>query len=145
MFKRIYVHNFRCLENFELPIGNRRSMLLFGKNGAGKSTVGLALALLQAIARGTNRVGQLVKSKDFYLGKTDAPMRFEVDVELGGELYQYRLALELPPGFKELRVKNEQLLVREQSVYAREHSKVSVMRKGRDALAEFMIDWHLIA
>lgn len=158
MFKRIYIHNFRCFENFELHIDDQRSVLLVGKNGVGKSTLSFALSLLQSIARGTNRVGQLVKPKDFFLGatKTDgvkmadeatsggAPMRFEVDVELDGTLYQYRLALEFPDGFKELRVQSEQLLVNSKAIYSREHSKVSVSRKGRDA-AEFMIDWHLIA
>jgi ABC-type multidrug transport system ATPase subunit len=159
MFKRIYVHNFRCFENFELAIGDKPSVLLIGKNGAGKSTVSFALAFLQSIARGTNRVGQLVKPTDFFLGASkadvakrtedptsrNAPMRFEVDVELGGTLYQYRLALEFPDGFKELRVHSEQLLVGSQPIYSREHSKVSVAKKGREAPAEFMIDWHLVA
>ncbi len=159
MFKRIYIHNFRCLENFELVIGDKPSVLLVGKNGVGKSTVSFALALLQSIARGTNRVGQLVKPKDFSmsLGRTDGvkrqddassdntPMRFEVDVELEGTLYQYRLALEFPEGFKELRVQSEQLLVGSQPIYSREHSKVAVVKRGRGAQAEFMIDWHLIA
>lgn len=157
MFKRIYVHNFRCLENFELDVGGKPSVLLIGKNGSGKSTVSFALALLQSIARGTNRVGRLVKPKDFFLGKTDKraedastkpeeiPMRFEVDVELEGILYQYRLALEFPEGFKELRVQSEHLVVNSQPIYSREHSKVSVARKGRGVAAEFMIDWHMIA
>jgi ABC-type Mn2+/Zn2+ transport system ATPase subunit len=143
MFKRIYIHNFRCLENFELVIGEKPSVLLLGKNGAGKSTVSFALALLQSIARGTNRVGQLVKPKDFFLGRTDVPMRFEVDVELEGQLYQYRLALEFPPGFKELRVQSEQFLVASQSIYARDYSRVSVVKNGREAV--FMIDWHMVA
>src|SRR3954469_12940678 len=111
MFKRIYIHNFRCLENFSLSLGDKSSALLIGKNGAGKSTVSFALALLQKLARGTNRVGQLVKAKDFFLGRTGAPMRFEVDVELEGKLYKYSLALELPSGFRELRVLSEELTV----------------------------------
>jgi ABC-type Mn2+/Zn2+ transport system ATPase subunit len=145
MFKRIYVHNFRCLENFALPVGNKSSALLLGKNGSGKSTVSFALALLQKLARGTNRVAQLVKPKDFFLGRTDAPMRFEVDVELGGQLYQYSLALELPPGFRELRVLSEQLMVAGQPVYSREHARVALMRKAQEPRAEFGIDWHMIA
>lgn len=145
MFKRIYVHNFRCLENFALPVGDKSSVLLIGKNGAGKSTVSFALALLQKLARGTNRVGQLVKPKDFFLGRSDAPMRFEVDVELGGQLYEYSLALELPAGFKELRVLSEQLLVASQPVYSREHARVSLRRKNQETPAAFAMDWHLIA
>ena len=54
VIRRFYVHNFRCLENSELPISRRPSTLLIGKNGAGKTTVGLALEILQEIGRGTN-------------------------------------------------------------------------------------------
>jgi predicted ATPase len=73
VIQRFYVHNFRCLENFELPIANRSSVLLVGKNGAGKTTVGFALEILQRIARGTNRVDEVVKPKDLARGHA-APM-----------------------------------------------------------------------
>jgi predicted ATPase len=145
MFKRIYVHNFRCLENFDLPIGNRSSALLIGRNGAGKSTLSHALGLLQAVARGTNRVRELVDPADFFLGRKDAPMRFEIDVELGGQLYHYRLALELPPRFKELRVVEEQLLVGGVPRFTRAHAQVTVKGVGSEAQAQFAIDWHLVA
>jgi hypothetical protein len=39
VIRRLYIHNFRCLENFELPIAAYSSALLIGKNGAGKTTV----------------------------------------------------------------------------------------------------------
>jgi ABC-type polar amino acid transport system ATPase subunit len=82
VIRRFYVHNFRCLENFELPISGQPSVLLIGSNGSGKTTVRLALEVLQKIARGTNRVGELVKPRDFARGRTDVPMRFEIEVEL---------------------------------------------------------------
>jgi len=83
MIQRLYIHNYRCLENFELPIGNRPTALLIGKNGTGKSTISAALELLQNIARGTNRVGQLVAPEDLSRGRADVPIRFEVEVALG--------------------------------------------------------------
>ena len=43
MIKRFYVHNFRSLQNFELPVNGDPSALLIGRNGAGKSSVGMAL------------------------------------------------------------------------------------------------------
>src|ERR1035441_10679689 len=107
VIRRLYVHNFRCLENFELPISGRSSVLLIGKNGSGKTTVSLALEILQKIARGTNRVGDLVKPKDFARGRSDAPMRFEIEVELEAKIYGYVIAFEFPEGFKELRVLEE--------------------------------------
>ena len=45
MLERLYVHNFRCLENFTLDLAGHPSALLIGKNGAGKSTVLRSLKL----------------------------------------------------------------------------------------------------
>lgn len=68
MLQRLYVHNFRCLENFELDIKDIPSALLIGKNGVGKSTIAAVLGILQRIGRGVNRVGKLVEPTDFARG-----------------------------------------------------------------------------
>ena len=145
MIRRLYVHNFRCLENFELPISGQSSVLLIGKNGSGKTTVGLALEILQRIARGTNRVGDLVKPKDFFLGRADAPMRFEIEVELEGKIYEYVIAFEFPQGFKELRILEEKLVVGGKPLYTREGAQVYLARTSQEKDAKFLIDWHLVA
>ena len=145
MIRRLYVHNFRCLENFELPVSGQSSVLLIGKNGSGKTTVGLALEILQKIARGTNRVGDLVKPKDFARGRTDVPMRFEIEVELEAKIYEYAIAFEFPEGFKELRVLEEKLTVDGKPVYTREVAQVHLARTGQEKEAKFRIDWHLVA
>ena len=138
-------HNFRCLENFDLALGDLRSVLLIGKNGAGKSTIGLALEVLQKIARGANRVGDLVKPKDLTRGRTEVPARFEVEITLDNRNYVYSLALEFPSGFRELRVLDEKLAVDGKSVFSRELAQVRLARTGQGAEASFRIDWHLIA
>lgn len=145
MIRRFYIHNFRCLENFELPILGHSSVLLIGKNGSGKTTVGLALEILQRIARGTNRVGDLVKPKDIARGRAGVPMRFEIEVELGAEVYEYVIAFELPQGFKELRVLEEKLMVGSKPVYTREVAQVQLAKTGQEKEAKFLIDWHLVA
>ena len=129
---RLYVNNFRCLENFELPISGHSSALLIGKNGSGKTTVGRALAILQTIARGVNRVSDLVKPKDFSCGRTDAPMRFEIEVALEAKTYSYDIAFEFPEGFKELRVLEEKLTVNRKPVYTRELAQVHLTRMGKE-------------
>ena len=156
MIRRFYVHNYRCLENFELPVSRQSSLLLLGDNGAGKTTVGFALEILQKIARGVNRVGQLVAPEDLAWGRSRVPMRFEVEAELDGAVYEYVLALELPEHFKELRVREEKLTVGGDSVYTRAAAEVrlagrEVPRAGRgpaspeESEAQFRIDWHLVA
>lgn len=145
MIRRLYIHNFRCLENFVLPIRGHSSVLLIGKNGAGKTTVGLALEILQRIARGTNRVDDLVKPKDLAGGRMDVPMRFEITVELDANIYEYVIAFEFPSKFKELRVLEEKLAVDGKPVYTRELAQVKLERTGLDKEAKFLIDWHLVA
>src|SRR5713226_9705786 len=111
VIRRLYVHNFRCLENFELPVSGLSSALLIGKNGAGKTTVGLALETLQRIARGTNRVGDLVKPKDLARGRADVPMRFEIEVKLEAKIYGYAVAFESLESLTEPRVLEEKITV----------------------------------
>jgi len=107
-----------------LPISGQSSVLLIGRNGSGKSTVGLALQVLQKIARGTNRVAELVEPKDFARGRADVPMRFEIEVELEGTTYGYSLAFEFPKGFGEPRVLEEKIRAGGEAVYTREVGRV---------------------
>jgi predicted ATPase len=143
VIRRLYINNFRCLENFNLPISGRSSVLLIGKNGAGKTTVSLALQILQKIAQDTNRVGDLVKPKDLVRGRTEVPMRFEIEVELAGGIYEYIIAFEFPEGFKELRVFEEKFTVDGKPVYTRNVAQVHLTRKGQEA--DFLLDWHSVA
>lgn len=145
MIKRLYIHNFRCLENFELDLSDLRSTLLIGRNGAGKSTIGWCLEFLQTIARGTNRIGNLVEPKDFTRGRKDSPMRFELDVILGQSSFRYTLALELPPKFKELRVLEERLIENGVDIYRRNVAEVLLSRRESFSPSEFVVDWHLVA
>ena len=143
MLQRLYVHNFKCLENFEFSLREMSSALLIGKNGVGKSTLASSLELFQSIGRGANRVGKLVQPKDFSPGRSNIPMRFEIEVLLGDRLYKYILALELPEGFKELRVFEEQFMVSGELIYSRREAQVTLASRDREA--KFLVDWHLIA
>lgn len=145
MIQRLYVHNFKCLENFELTTKGLHSALLIGKNGTGKSTIARVLEILQAIGRGTNRVGKLVTPNDFTQERTQVPIRFEIEVLLEKKLCKFVLALELPETFKELRVAEEQLVVDGQPIYSRKQAQVALHAGPTTSEAKFLVDWHLIA
>lgn len=145
MMKRLYVNNFGCLENFSLEFGDRSSLLLLGRNGAGKTTVGRALGVLQAIARGRNRVGELLTHEDLTRGRAGVPARFEVEVLLAGKHYAYSVAFEFPTGFRELRVSEERLLVDGTPIFTRKLAQVQLARSGSGVEAAFRIDWHVVA
>ncbi|MGL4499453.1 MAG: AAA family ATPase [Planktothrix sp.] len=85
MLHRLYVNNFRCLENFEFTTKGISSALLIGKNGSGKSTIATALEVLQSIGRGINKVNQLLQTQDFSQGRSNIPIRIEIEVFLPGK------------------------------------------------------------
>ena len=146
MMQRLYVHNFRCFENFEFKADKISSALLIGKNGAGKSTMSATLRVLQSIGRGINRAGNLVTPQDFTGGRS-APMTIAVEVLLDGHLYMYSVAFDLPEKFKELRVAEERLELAGKVIYSRDHAQVTLLPKKPDdrTQAKFLVDWHLIA
>jgi len=70
-----------------------------------------------------------VKPKDFFLGRTDAPMRFEIEADVEGATYSYVLAFELPEGFRELRVREEKLAIDGHTVYTRKEAEVESQQR----------------
>lgn len=145
MIQRLYVNNFRCLENFTLELGTLSSALLIGKNGAGKSTICFALELFQSIGRGKNRIRELFAPRDISFGREGVPVRFEIEVLLEGLVFQYSLALEMPENFKELRVLEENLIISGTTIYTRQQAQVTLHSRPNSREAQFLVDWHLIA
>jgi predicted ATPase len=143
MLQTLYVHNFRCLENFNLDAKELSSFLLIGKNGSGKSTISLVLEIFQSIGRGINRVRDIVSENDFCCGRSTVPIRFVMEVLIEEKLYQYELALELPENFKELRIAEEQLSVEGKAIYSRKQAEVVIHSPDKEV--SFLVDWHLVA
>ena len=141
MIRRIYIHNYRCFENFELEFTDQTSVLILGKNGTGKSTLGSALRVLQSIAKGDNRIKQFLKTGDFAFNRTQVPVRIELSVELSGKTYEYSIAFELPEGFKEPRVLDEKLVCEGDKIFSREGAQVELAASG----TRFLVDWHIVA
>ena len=63
VIRRLYVNNFRCLENFELKLAGQSSVLLIGKNGSGKMAVGW---------QGLSKLRGPIRQR---LGKRESPLR----------------------------------------------------------------------
>ncbi|MCT7996615.1 AAA family ATPase [Laspinema olomoucense] len=145
MLHRLYVNNFRCLENFEFTTKGISSGLLIGKNGSGKSTIARALEVFQSIGRGINKVNQLVQLQDFSQGRSNIPIRFEIEVFLQEKLYKYSIAFDFPENFKEMRVYEEELIVNGTAIYTRKEAQITLLKTSQNRTAEFLVDWHLVA
>ena len=140
MIERLYVHNFRSLENFTLNLSGRTSALVIGKNGAGKSSVLQCLTLFQRICRGSNRIRDLLSASDFAQHRTDHPMRLEVELTLTGKRFIYAVSFEWPANFREARILDESLSVDGQNIFRRHQRQTEI--SGGPA---FGIDWHIVA
>jgi len=145
MLQRIYINNFRCLENFELTLKDIPSALLIGKNGVGKSAISYVLQVFQSVGRGINRVNQLIEPKDFSRGRSDVPIRFEIEVFLKYKLYKYILAFDLTEESTKIRVFEEQLLVAGNPIYSRKKAQINLEYISQNHEAQFSVDWYLVA
>ncbi|MCY4463362.1 MAG: AAA family ATPase, partial [Albidovulum sp.] len=54
MFKRLYVDNYKCLVNFELPL--QELTLLLGADGAGKTSVLDVMFAVRQLLNGTAKI-----------------------------------------------------------------------------------------
>ncbi len=124
MIERLYVHNYRCLENFTLDLKGKGSALLIGKNGSGKSTVRHALKVLQDTSGWFEREGSWIDASDFTQSRTSEPMRFELDVVLDGKRISYVIAFRLPGVDAEPQVFEEWLTVDGNRVFSRKPDEV---------------------
>jgi predicted ATPase len=137
MLNTLYIHQFRCLQNFKLGLQDQHSVLLLGRNGAGKSSFFDALEVLQQIGRGVTQLKDLIKESDFAFGETYKPISLEINATLGKQVYEYVLEIELPENFSQPRVRQETFKVNGRTNYQREGGKTQL---GRNA--EFTLDWH---
>ena len=73
-------------------------------------------------------------------------MRFEIEADIDGRVYQYVIAFDLPERFRELRVAEERLAVDGEAIYSRREAQVQLAAANRgDQEVSFRIDWHLAA
>lgn len=137
MLNKIYVHHYRCLQNFELDLSDLNSALVIGRNGAGKTSVFDVIELFQQIGRGNALLKGLLSENDFAFGETHKPIVFELTATLDDTTYRYKLEIELPESFSQPRVRHESLKVAGNNVFIRERGQTTLHNT-----AEFTLDWH---
>ncbi|HBY58561.1 MAG TPA: ATPase, partial [Solibacterales bacterium] len=145
VIRRLYAHNYRCFQNFTLDLTGLSSALVIGNNGTGKTNIGRVLERLQAIAGGATRVGGIVTPKDISFSGSGLPIRFELEVEIQGDVFTYGIAFEFPKGFKEMRVAEERLARSGVAVFERETNRVRLPRGSERGEVSFSLDWHSVA
>ena len=139
MIQRLYINNFKCLQNFELDLTNLHSIFLLGKNGSGKTTVFEAIEIFQKIGQGVTSLRELLSSESFSFRNQKAPIHFEIEVKLNKQKFHYILMVEFPENFNAPKIKSEKLSVGSKTVFTRDGGQTSL-----NANAHFLLDWHHI-
>lgn len=106
MLTRIYIDNFLCFVNFEYR--PERKQLLLGANGSGKSSLLTAIRYLKWFVKGDeNRFTQSTRTRwqDLLL------QIFEIEAELDGRKYEYRVEIGFASETRQPSVKLERLKV----------------------------------
>ncbi|MCX7098371.1 MAG: AAA family ATPase [Methylococcales bacterium] len=109
MLKRLYVHNYKCLVNFEINFDQDISLFL-GANGSGKSTVFEVLAKLKRVILDEEKIVSIFDYSDtprWLNEKSD--IRFEFDIDVNSVIYKYSLVIGFSDTSSESMVKEEHL------------------------------------
>ena len=141
VLRRIYVHNYRCLQNFELEL--QETVLLLGANGSGKTAVldviyGLR-KLLSAEAKITDEVA--FHPATLTRWQTDPKQVFEIDVEVGAESFRYRMEIEHADDGRHSRVAWESLRAGPTTLFECEMGDVRLYRDDGSEGPTFKTDW----
>ncbi|TRW92888.1 AAA family ATPase [Candidatus Methylobacter oryzae] len=115
MLKRLYVHNYKCLVNFEINFDKDISLFL-GANGSGKSTVFEVLTKLRRVIIDEEKIENVFNKYHItrWLDESERKnvnIHFELDIEIGESIYKYKLVL------WHLYVISDDIMMSEESLY----------------------------
>jgi ABC-type cobalamin/Fe3+-siderophores transport system ATPase subunit len=124
MLKRLYVHNYKCLVNFQIDFDKDISLLL-GANGSGKSSALTALYEVQKFINSNIRLDDKRLDDRDRVFKTstltrwgDEPIqKFEIEIEGNNGIFKYALEIEHQTEKHLARVIKENLFFDSQPLY----------------------------
>lgn len=141
MLTKIYIHNYKCFQNFTFDFGEFHEGVIIGQNGTGKTTLSCVLDVLRQIGVGKASVEALIGTRDFWHISSTEMLRIEASFNVGDDCLTYGFALELPEGFTKLRVAEETLIANGETILTRDRAQVDVLNRSGNH-SHFMNDWH---
>ena len=141
MFKRIYIDNYKSLVNFDLRLQDLT--LLVGQNGTGKTAVLDVVYALRRLLEGTARVTDrdVFPPSSLTRWQERAVQSFQLEVELDGVAFQYRLEVEHDRRGRRARIILETLSRSEGPLFSFAGGDVRLYRDDHSEGPTFKSDW----
>ena len=141
MLQKLYVDNYKCLVNFELPL--QELSLLLGPNGAGKTSVlDIMFALRRLLAEGAR-----ITDRDVFPTGTLTRWQqrdiqtFEIQVRLDHDSFTYRLEVEHERSTRRARIHVERLTAGGGPLFECRQNEVQLYRDNHSEGPSFTVDW----
>ena len=141
VLERIYIHNYKCLVGFELSL--QETVLLLGRNGAGKTAVLDAMFGLRELLAARAKITDWDAFHPSTLTRWQ-PERcqvFELDAAAGGERFRYRLKIEHDTDRRQSRVVEESLTAAATTLFECHLGEVQLYRDDGSDGPSYRTDW----
>lgn len=141
MLQRLYIDNYKCLVNFELPL--QELSLLLGRNGVGKTSVLDVVFALRRLLSGAVRVTapDAFPTRTLTRWQNRELQTFEAEVRLGTDTFSYRLEVEHHRATRQGRIRRENLTSNGQPLFECEMGKVQLYRDDHSQGPTYAVDW----
>ena len=143
MLKKLYIDNFRCMQNFSVTLDQYQ--LWLGSNGSGKTSVLDVLRNLQRVLAAENVV-DIFKRNSLTVWDKRLIQTFRVETQIDDEDYEYELVIEHMEREEGCRIQEEKLTWKGSTFYHFDGSEAHLYRinnkSGKvEVGAHFTADW----
>ena len=141
MLQKLYVDNYKCLVNFELPL--QESTLLLGPNGAGKTAVLDVVYALRRLLSGEVKVADAVAFPTTSLTRWQSRnlQVFEMQTRLASDTFEYRLEVEHERSTRKARIQLERLTAKARPLFECRLGEVQLYHDDHAEGPSFTVDW----
>ena len=136
---RLYVDNFRCLQNFELR--PNQTTLLMGLNGSGKSSIRAALFRLRQMMDGSD-VRTLFSADQLTAWDKREEHTFALDLDLDGRCFSYQVVIQHDIDRKFCKVIRESLKSDSLELFSYDGEYAQLFRDDGSLGPRMISDWH---
>ena len=141
MLQRLYVDNYKCLVDFELPL--QELTLLFGLNGTGKTSVLDVMSALRRLLGGGARItdADVFATRTLTRWEKESLQIFELRILLDAEPYEYRLEIDHDRTYRRARIHLERLTRDGKPLFECRQSEVQLYRDDHSPGPRYTVDW----